>query len=84
MEEKGSGFQGIFTGDDSWFFLYYLCDSIWAASRDDELPQRIRQKIDTEKCLISILWSVNGIYSLLDVFKGRRYKPCSLMLLCPV
>jgi hypothetical protein len=27
------------------------------------------KKIDTEKDLISVLWSVNGIYSLIDVPK---------------
>jgi histone-lysine N-methyltransferase SETMAR len=26
-----------------------------------------------EKCLVSILWSVHGIYSLLDVAKGTKY-----------
>jgi hypothetical protein len=30
-------------------------------------------KIDMEKCLLSIVWSVNGIYSLLDVPKGTVY-----------
>jgi hypothetical protein len=54
MEQKASGFQRIITGDESWFFLYCPRDSVWAASRD-ELPQRIKQKIDTEKCLVSIL-----------------------------
>jgi hypothetical protein len=30
-------------------------------------------KIDTEKCLISVIWSVNGIHILLDVAKGTTY-----------
>jgi hypothetical protein len=72
MERKASDFQRIITEDESWFFLYYLRGSIWAVSRD-ELPQRIKQKTDTEKCLVSVLWSVNGIYSLLDVPKGTTY-----------
>jgi hypothetical protein len=72
MEQKASGCQQIITGDESWFFLYYLCDSVWATSCD-ELPQRIKQKIDTEKCLLSILWSVNDIHCLLDVPKGTTY-----------
>jgi hypothetical protein len=37
------------------------------------VPERIKQKIDTEKCLISVIWSVNGIHSLLDVPKGTTY-----------
>jgi hypothetical protein len=31
------------------------------------------QKIDIEKCLISLLWSVNGIHSLVDVPTGSTY-----------
>jgi hypothetical protein len=68
MEQKGMGFQQIITVNESWFFLYFSRDSVWVASFD-ELPQRIKQKIDRRKCLVSILWSVNGIRSLLDVPK---------------
>jgi hypothetical protein len=53
-------------------FLYYPRDLIWTPSRD-EVPERLRQKINTEKCLISLLWSVNGIYDLVDVPKSRTY-----------
>jgi hypothetical protein len=68
----------------SFAILYYPRDSIWAAPRDD-LPHRIKQKIGTEKCLISIVWSVNGIYRLLDVLKGQRtIQRSSLMLSCPI
>jgi hypothetical protein len=34
------------------------------------VPESVSQKIDTEKCLISLLWSANGIRSLVDVPKG--------------
>jgi hypothetical protein len=61
-------FQRIITRDESWFFFYYPRDSVWAAS-PDEPPQRIKHKIDAEKCLVSVLWSVDGIHSLLDVPK---------------
>jgi hypothetical protein len=71
-ERQGANFNRIITGDESWFFLYYRRDSAWAVSRDD-LPERTRQKIDTEKYLISILWSVDGIHSLVDVPKGASY-----------
>jgi hypothetical protein len=33
----------------------------------------VSQKIDTEKCLISIFWCVNGIHTLLNVPKGSTY-----------
>jgi hypothetical protein len=42
------------------------------ASRD-ELHQCIKQKIGTKKCLVSILWSINGIHGLLDAPKGTTY-----------
>jgi hypothetical protein len=35
--------------------------------------RKIKQTIDTEKCLISIIWSVNGIHSLLDLPKCIAY-----------
>jgi hypothetical protein len=47
--------------------------SIWASSQD-EVPERVSQAIDTEKCLISILWFVNGNHSLVDVPKDSTYK----------
>jgi hypothetical protein len=69
---RRNSFQDVITGDESCFFFYYLRDSIWAQSRD-EVPETISQKIDSEKCLISVLWSVNGIHSLEYVPKGTTY-----------
>jgi hypothetical protein len=71
-EAHRTGFERIITGDELWFFLSYPHDSAWAPSRD-ELPERVSQKIDTEKCLISVFWSVNGIHTLFDVPKGSTY-----------
>jgi hypothetical protein len=72
MEHKVAGFQRIMTGDVACFFFYCARDSVWAASRN-ELPQRTRQKTETEKVLDSILWSVDGIHSFVDVPKGTTY-----------
>jgi hypothetical protein len=72
MEQKASGFQPIITGTELWFFFSSPLDSVWAASRD-EFPQRIKQKIDMETCLVSIPWSVNGINSYFNVPKGTMY-----------
>jgi hypothetical protein len=55
MEQKVSGFQWIVTRDESWFLILYPHGLIWVASRE-ELLQHIKQKIDTEECLASILW----------------------------
>jgi transposase len=71
-EAQQDDFQHVVTGDESWFFLFYPRESAWVESRFD-LPERTKAKFDTEKCLISILWSINGIHSLLDVPKGTTY-----------
>jgi hypothetical protein len=72
LEQKASGFQGIITGDESWFFFRCPRDLVWAASRD-QLLHRIKQKTGTEKCLVSIFWLANGIHCLRDVPKGTMY-----------
>jgi hypothetical protein len=71
IEQKASGFQQIIAGDASWPFRCYLCDSVSAASRD-EVSQSIKHKIETEKCLVSVPWSVNAIPSLL-MPRGTTY-----------
>jgi hypothetical protein len=70
--DRRTRFQNVITGDEFWFFLSYPRDSIWAQSRD-EVPERISQKIDSEKSLISVLWSVNGMHSLEDVPTGTTH-----------
>jgi hypothetical protein len=66
------GFIQIITCDESWFYFEYLHQSVWAQSRND-IPERIKQRINTEKCLVSIIWSVNGIHSLFDLPKETIY-----------
>jgi hypothetical protein len=63
------GFKRIITADESSFFVYDVHDSVWGESRH-ELPDGGTQKSDTEKCRISIIWSVNGIHSLIGVPTG--------------
>jgi hypothetical protein len=65
-------FEYVLTGDESWFYSYDPPDTARAASRD-ELPERIKRKIDTENCLISVLWSDNRIHYLIDVTPGMKY-----------
>jgi hypothetical protein len=72
MEQKGGCFQQIITGHESWFFFGYPRGSFWTAS-GNELPQCIKHEIDTEKCLVSAFWSVNGIHSLFDARKATSY-----------
>jgi hypothetical protein len=51
MEQRASGFQRVITGDEPSFVFYYSRDSVWAAPRN-ELPQRIKRKTDTGKCMV--------------------------------
>jgi histone-lysine N-methyltransferase SETMAR len=80
--EQQNNFDLVITGDESWFFVHYPNESVWAGSRDG-IPVRIKQTIDTEKCLISVLWSANGIHSLVDILKGESYNSsffCSVIV----
>jgi hypothetical protein len=71
-QSQKTGFANIITGDELWFYFEYPHQLVWAPSRD-EVPERFKQKLDTEKCLISVIWSVNGIHSLFYVPKGTTY-----------
>jgi hypothetical protein len=44
MGHKLTDFEQVITSDESWLFLYYPCDSVWVASRDDQL-HRVKQKM---------------------------------------
>jgi hypothetical protein len=68
-EAQRIGFERVITRDESWFFLSSPHDSAEATSRD-EFSERVSPKTDTEKCLISIFWSVNDIHTLIDFPKG--------------
>jgi hypothetical protein len=68
--EQQNNFDRAIIGDESSFFLDYPHESVWAESAD-EVPVGIKQRIDTEKCLISVLWSRNGVQSLVDIPNGE-------------
>jgi hypothetical protein len=57
------------TGNKSRFYFEYPHAAVWATLRD-EVPERIKQKTDNEKSLVSIVWFINGIHSPLDVPRG--------------
>jgi hypothetical protein len=54
------------------FGVFPLWHGVWAASRD-KIPETPITKIDTEKCMISIIWSISGIHSLLALIKEMKY-----------
>jgi hypothetical protein len=70
LQERETNFMDMMKCDESEFSLHYPHDSAWAGSRD-ELPVQIKPEIEAEKCLIFVIWSVNGGDSLVDVPKGE-------------
>jgi hypothetical protein len=62
----------MMTSDESWFDLDNPPDAAWAASRD-ELSEPVKRQTDIGECLISVVWSVNGIHYLLDMPPGMQY-----------
>jgi hypothetical protein len=52
--------------------LEYFHHSCWAANPDD-VPEIPKPKIQSEKCLISIVWGSTGFKSLLYVPTGMKY-----------
>jgi hypothetical protein len=69
---QATDFVNVLTEDESWFLLEYPHHGIWAASRDEEL-ETFMTTIDTEKWMISIIWFICGIHSLLALTKGMEY-----------
>jgi hypothetical protein len=61
------------TGDEPWFFLEYPRYGVWTAFRD-AIPETPMTRIETEKCMISILWSISGMHSQLAFTKGMKSK----------
>jgi hypothetical protein len=51
--DEGNEFANTITGDESWFFLTYESDSMFAHTRDEVVP-RTSQKIGGEKVAVTI------------------------------
>jgi transposase len=47
QENKKTDFANIMTDDEPWFYFEYPHQSVWVSSRD-EVPERIKQRIDTK------------------------------------
>jgi hypothetical protein len=61
---KKKSFEHLLTGDESWFYDEFPHDSAWDPSRAT-LAIRKTQKIQTKRCLVSIVESIPGIHNLL-------------------
>jgi AraC-like DNA-binding protein len=57
--EEHTCFHRIITGDESWFYLDYSSDHIWTCASDD-VPQRVSHQIQSEKLMLTVLWSTRG------------------------
>jgi hypothetical protein len=51
--DEGNEFANTMTGDESWFFLSYESDSMFASTRDEVIP-RTSQKFGSEKIMVTI------------------------------
>jgi hypothetical protein len=58
-EQEPDHFPGIVTGHESWFFQEYSRNHIWKLA-DENVPERISQKIKTEKHMLTVFWSTRG------------------------
>jgi hypothetical protein len=56
----------------------YFHHSRWAAN-PDEVPEIPKQTVQSEKCLVSIMWGSTGIKSLLYVPKSMKYNTTSIV-----
>jgi hypothetical protein len=65
-------FRTIVTWDESWSFSERFVASSWSLTRDD-LHSPPKQNVQTEKCLILIIWSRDGLHHLHAVLKGEHY-----------
>jgi chemotaxis methyl-accepting protein methylase len=50
--DERNEFANTMTGDESWFFLSYESDSMFARTRDEVIP-RTSQKIGNEKVMMA-------------------------------
>jgi hypothetical protein len=69
---KETNFEHLLTGDGLWLYYEYPRGSTWV-SLTATFPTRKAQKIQTKKCLVSIIWSTSSIHSLLALPAGMRY-----------
>jgi hypothetical protein len=58
-DEKNK-FQRFVTGDESWFTLEFHHSTKWSASRDD-IPQKVKQQIGTQKLILTVFWGIDGL-----------------------
>jgi histone-lysine N-methyltransferase SETMAR len=70
--EEGSGFHRVITGDESWFYLHYSSNHIWACATDN-VRQRASHQIQSEKLMLTVLWSTKGRFVVKWMERCERF-----------
>jgi hypothetical protein len=58
---ENNKFQRFVTGDESSFPLEFHHSTKWSVSRDDVL-QKIKQQIETQKSMLTVIWEIDGFH----------------------
>lgn len=58
--QKKLGYRDVITGDETWVFLKKQKNSLWLPS-DQSRPTKVTLSSFSEKQMLTIFWSVNGI-----------------------
>jgi hypothetical protein len=71
-------FHRIITGDESWFYLDYSSDHIWACA-DDNFPQRVSRQIESDKVMRTVFWSTRGTILVKWMEQGHQFNTTSFI-----
>ena len=58
-EARETDYKLFYTGDESWFYLDTDYDHQWLPL-EEKPPDRIKQKIESKKYMVTIFWNSNG------------------------
>jgi histone-lysine N-methyltransferase SETMAR len=71
-EQEKFSFSRIVTGDESWFLYLYESHHMFAASRDEVIPRK-KPAIGTQKVMLTIFFSGEGLISLQALPPGVKF-----------
>jgi hypothetical protein len=72
QDSEGNKFDGIVTGDESWFRHLYPCSKMLARWPAEVVP-RIRQGIDTKKAMVTIFFTRRELIVVDVLPKGSKF-----------
>jgi acyl-CoA hydrolase len=71
---EADSFDGIATGDKSWFLYLYESSAMFAKSPGDVIP-RTRKEINMKKTMFTIFVTNRRLVIAEDLPKGQKYSP---------